>query len=369
MADNATGVDPTVRVPRAVREQSERAHAAQLASIGQAEPPIIPPATPPDPNAPPAGTTPPVTSGVTPPATAAPAAPAAPDPQEPPPDPNLPVDWEARYKTLHGRFEAERKRQREQVESMSGRVQQLERQLTTTAQPPKLPAAPLNLTEDEINDYGEDFIGVVRKVAEHVVSGQIAPIVGDLGRTKAQIGVQQNQTMHQQMDALYPEWQRMNAFPGFIEWTLLPDPYSGAIRQRLMQDAWDAGDARRVNAFFQGFLAEEAALNPAGSIPPPAAPAPAAPNGAPAATPPLALASLAAPGGTRSASQMPAEKRMYTTEDITRFYTEVAAGKWRNREADRAAIDADISRAQHENRIIFNQRRYTPPSPPEGFTR
>lgn len=355
MADNATGVDPAVRVPRAVREQSERAHAAQLASIGEAEPPVI--TTPPNRN-PDAPVTPAVTS---------PAAPAS--SQEPPPDPNVPADWEARYKTLHGRFEAERKRQREQVETMSGRVQQLERQLTTTAQPPRPMVAPLNLTDEEISDYGEDFIGVVRKVAEHVVNGQIAPIVGEIGRTKAQIGVQQNQTLHQQMDALYPEWQRMNAFPGFIEWVMLPDPYSGAIRQKLMQDAWDAGDARRVNAFFQGFLTEEAALNPAGGVPPLEAFAPAAPNGAPAATPPLALAALAAPGGTRSASQLPAEKRMYTTEDITRFYTEVAAGKWRAREADRAAMDADISRAQHEGRIILNPRRFTPPSPPEGFTR
>jgi hypothetical protein len=126
---------------------------------------------------------------------------------------------------------------------------------------------------------------------------------------------------------------------------MLPDAYSGAIRQRLMQEAWDSGDARRVNAFFQGFLAEEAALNPSGDVRQQTH-VPAAPNGAPATTPQLNLTALAAPGGARSASPSPADKPVYSTEDITRFYTEVAAGKWRHRDADRAAIDMDIHRAQ-----------------------
>lgn len=354
MAKDHGGVDPDVKVPRAIREQSERAAAAQLASIGQAEPPVLPPVTP----------------EVTPPAQAElplqQGAPVAP-PAEPQHDPNAPIDWEKKYKTLNGRIEAENKK----VRTLSERMQQLERQLAATAAPPPARTQkPLPLSADEIADYGDDLIGVIQRVAAHTVEGRVAPLADELGRTQAQVGVQQVQTMHQQMDALYPEWARMNAHPAFIEWTMLPDAYSGAIRQTLMQQAWDAGDARRVNAFFQGFLAEEAALTPAGAVPPIAASAPAAPfMGAPAAAPPLALASLAAPGGARSASHMPAEKPVYTTEDITRFYTEVAAGKWRGRDADRIAIDADISRAQHEGRIITNQRRYTPPSAPNGFIR
>jgi hypothetical protein len=57
---------------------------------------------------------------------------------------------------------------------------------------------------------------------------------------------------------------------------------------------------------------------------------------------------------------MPADKPMYTAQDISRFYTECAAGKWRTREADRAAIDADIIAAQHEGRIIPDQRTVRP---------
>jgi hypothetical protein len=271
---------------------------------------------------------------------------------------------------MAGRAEADRKRAKETVDQLVSRIGALEQQIAAAPTPAK-PAPKLNVTQEEINDYGEDFLGLVRRVAEHVVDGKIQPITSELGRTRAQVGASQARTMHQQMDSLYPDWQRMNNDERFIAWVQLPDPYSGAIRQRLMQEAWDAGDAHRVNRFFQGFLAEDAAVNPVGGTGQPAAPAPAAPpngTGAPAAVPPLTLAALAAPGSSRSAQPPPAEKPVYTTEDITRFYTEVAAGRWRHREQERAAIDADIMRAQHEGRITTG-RRYVPPQPPSGMTR
>jgi hypothetical protein len=239
-------------------------------------------------------------------------------------------------------------------------------QLEERQKPPPQPK-PLQLTPDEINDYGEDFIGMVQRIAQHTVEGKIAPLAQEVGRTQRQVGVHQNQGMHAQMTALYPDWEKMNEYEPFVQWTQLPDPYSGVIRGTLMQEAWNAGDARRVNAFFQGFLAEEAALNPAGAGRQAATPL-APPNGAPAPAPPLTLTRLAAPGGARSAQSQPAEKRVYTPEDITRFYTEVAAGKWRHRDQERAAVDLDIHQAQHEGRIIQHQGRFAPPQPPRGFT-
>jgi len=253
---------------------------------------------------------------------------------------------------------------------MSTRIDQLQRELAARQAPPEKRAPPrLNITEDEFNDYGPDFISMIQRIAQHTVQGQIEPLAQEVGRTKQQVGIHQNMSMHEQMTALFPQWADLNRYQPFIEWVMLPDPYSGAIRQRLMQEAWDAGDARRVNAFFQGFLAEEAALDPTRAGRLNGGGAPAAPNGAPVASPPLTLQQLAAPGGARSAQPMPAEKPVYTTEDITRFYTEVAAGKWRHRDADRAAVDRDIHQAQHEGRIILNQRRFTPPAPPNGQTR
>ena len=69
--------------------------------------------------------------------------------------------------------------------------------------------------------------------------------------------------MHGSMDSLLPGWQDLNRDPNFIAWTKRSDVYSGLNRQELLQKAWYAGDSNRVAAFFQGFLAEEAATDPA----------------------------------------------------------------------------------------------------------
>jgi hypothetical protein len=175
--------------------------------------------------------------------------------------------------------------------------------------------------------------------------------------------------MNSTIAAAVPEWVELNKDPRFVEWSQLPDIFSGAIRKTLMQEAWNSGDSSRVIAFFQAFLAEEAALHPPGgngqvrpaprtvvgdqSILPPSAPA----------SPTLDLATLAAPGRAHSAGGTPAEKPVYTTAEITKFYTDVASGKWRGREQQQAAIDADIILAQRENRIIFNQRTQLPMDP------
>lgn len=358
----APPADPDIRVPRAIREAAARAEAAQKTAYGTAEPAVVappegepsPPATPPN-GAPPA----PAVGDPSP-------TPTPPPPQEPP----KPTDWEAKYKTDAGRWEAERKRNREAFETMNGRMQELERQLVVHAPTPVAPAAKSVVTPEELQDYGEDLIGLMRRVAGAEADQRLLKVNGELAQTRAQVGVAQNRTMHQQMDALYPQWQEVNAYQPFIDWVMLPDPYSGVRRQSLMQEAWNAGDARRVFAFIQGFLAEEAALNPtgAGQRQPASAPVAPPPSGAPAAAPPLTLQDLAAPGGARPVATQPTEKPMYTAEDISKFFTDCASGKWRHREAERAAIEADIFRAQHEGRVIVS-RRFTPPPPPTGFTR
>ena len=83
-------------------------------------------------------------------------------------------------------------------------------------------------------------------------------------------------------------------------------------------------------------------------------------------TPHLQLADIAAPGRAHSAAGTPAEKPVYSPQDITRFYTDVAAGRWRGREAQAQAIEADIMIAQREGRILPNTSQ---PAPPAGFTR
>ena len=76
-------------------------------------------------------------------------------------------------------------------------------------------------------------------------------------------------------------------------------------------------------AFFNGFLAQEAALAPAI----PGVPAPAADGKIP-------LDTLAAPGRAKTAAaNAPVEKPSFTTAQIAQFYADSSRGKYRGREA------------------------------------
>ena len=352
-------VDPNINVPKGVRDAGARAEAIQQALVGASEPSILPTTHPPD-NAPDQTTVSPQDppSQLTPPAEGPP-----PEPEHVPPE-----QWELRFKAMKGRYDG----LRSDVAQMSEHLQRLQNEnaiLRSSAPPPTSPEIAPLLTEQEVQDYGPEFIDVVRRAATEVA----APLHAEIQSLRGQLGTVQQETsnafltrMNATIGGLVPQWQQINQDPQFVQWVQLPETYSGVIRQRLMQDAWNNGDAHRVAAFFRAFLAEAAAVDPqrwghAPSTPSPTVPA-LSPGGqvtVPLATR-LSLESLAAPGRAQSSAQLPADKPVYTAQDISRFYTECAAGKWRTRERERAAIDADIIAAQHEGRIIPDQRTVRP---------
>jgi hypothetical protein len=208
-----------------------------------------------------------------------------------------------------------------------------------------------------------------------VVAETAGPLNEEIHRLRAQMGHVQQETgnaflnrMNTSLESMVPRWAELNKDPRFIQWSQLPDIFSGAIRKSLMQEAWNSGDPPRVAAFFQAFLAEDAATNPQDggrqSTPPPSrmvvSDTPMNP-GTPGA--PLDLASFAAPGRAHSVGGTPAEKPVYTSADISRFYEDVKLGRWRGREQQQRAVDQDIMQAQREGRIITDPRTQLPRDP------
>jgi hypothetical protein len=135
----------------------------------------------------------------------------------------------------------------------------------------------------------------------------------------------------------------LNSNSDFLDWLRLPDPYSGAIRHDMLKAAYAQGDARRVLAFFNGFLAEEAVVAPAGQEP----------DVSVTKVPKVPLASLAAPGRAKTAASAsaPAEKPIITRSQIAAFYADLAAGKYRGRDAEKNKAEAIIFEAQRDGRI------------------
>jgi hypothetical protein len=370
-------VDPNVKIPRAVIEAGKRSEEIQRAITGQAEPSVV--ASPDDVGAAPAEVTPPGNSSEPAPQSQAPPPAEAPVPpaQVPPPAVEGEASWEHKFKSLQGRLESDSRRQREMMTQLSERVEALtrENQVLRTAQPTtQEPNGHTSLSEQEIADYGPEFVDVMRRVvadATGPLQDEIQNLRGQLGHVQQETGNAFLSRMNSTLNAMVPGWSEMNKDPRFIQWTQLPDIFSGAIRRELMQGAWNSGDPHRVAAFFQAYLAEEAATNPQRAaeqrtLPPSRMTVTPSPANSPSpATPgaPFDLSLLAAPGRAHSAGGSPAEKPVYTSADITKFYTDVAAGRWRHREAERAAIDADIMMAQREGRIFVDPRNQPPKDP------
>jgi FtsZ-binding cell division protein ZapB len=354
------GVDPDLKVPAQIKAQALRSSTIQQELLGESEPPVIPP----NGTAPPEGT-------VAPPAVPSQEAGPPQDQQPSPPAAGSsgdevvsPEEWEKRYRAMKGRYDG----LRGEVGQMSEQLQRLQSEnasMRVTSTGPQ--STTLNLlTEEEVQEYGPEFVDVIRRAAAEVAG----PLQTEIQNLRQQLGSVQQETsnafltrMNATISGMVNGWQELNRHPAFVEWTQLPDVFSGVIRQQLMQEAWNNGDAIRVAAFFRAFLNEQAAVDPVGSVPrgdvaPPINPSPIpSPMGGtvPIRTS-LSLDALAAPGRGQSGAQSPTGKPVYTAADITRFYTDCAAGKWRTREAERAAIDADIIAAQTEGRVIADRR-------------
>jgi hypothetical protein len=288
------------------------------------------------------------------------------------------VNWENRFKALKGRFEAEQRRWGETQAQFDQRIRETQAELERVARKPlpgEVEQGPL-VTPAEVQEYGADLIDVIRRAAAEAVMPMLKPIATEVGQMRARVETTESETgkqfltrMHSSMDSMVPGWDQLNRDPNFIAWTKKNDVYSNLNRQDLLQKAWYAGDSNRVAAFFQGYLAEEAATDPAAAAARQQAygganGGHAHPNGGPASPAPQAparvtLEQLAAPGRARAATAVPAGKPVWTAEGIASFYQDIAAGKFRGRDAERIATETDLMSAQREGRIQINPRTAT----------
>lgn len=260
--------------------------------------------------------------------------------------------WERRYNSMKGRFD----RAQSQVKDLSEQIQSLQNVIATmqvqaTSQPlPEVQVEKL-ITEDEERDYGQDFLKVVGKKAKEeivpIIKGyeaKIAELEKKLQGVNSVVTQDSHAKLMTTLDEKLPTWRDLNTNEDFLSWLRLPDPFSGVIRHDMLKAAYAAGNASRVLAFFNGFLAEEAAVAPAKGD------SDDVPTETVAKVP---LAKLAAPGRAKTAAgnSAPAEKPIFTRAQIASFYADVANGKYRGKDADKNKLEALIFEAQREGRI------------------
>lgn len=264
--------------------------------------------------------------------------------------------WEHRYKSMKGRYE----RSEAQIRALSEQISGLQNVIATlqTAPQPYTQEDDADystsrlITPEEEKDYGSEFLSVVGKKAKEELTPEVSKLRKEIASLKHQLNGVGNyvvgnarERMENTMNEQLPNWKEVNVNPEFLNWLKLPDAYSGAIRHELLKAAYERNDAPRVMAFFKGFLAEEAATNPAER-------GPDLPSGA-TVQPKISLETLAAPGRakTAAATSAPAEKPSFTRAMISKFYADSAAGRYRGKEAEKDRIERQIFEAEREGRI------------------
>jgi hypothetical protein len=272
-------------------------------------------------------------------------------------DDNVPEETVVqKYRTLQGMYNAEVPRLHQQNREMQQRVQQMEQLLASLSaqqQAAPQPAAHVErlVSDKDVEEYGES-LDVMRKVSreelipvaqrlaqiEQVLRQMHANVVPQVQAVAQRQQVNAEQQFWTDLSAAVPNFRDINGNEGFQSWLLEADPLTGITRQTYLDDAQRALDVRRVVNFFRTWLEITGQATVAQS------------TGRAAAS---ELEKQVAPGRSRSAGAPAStnKAKVYTPEDITKFFNDVRSGKYKGREQERDRIERDIFAAQRENRI------------------
>jgi len=246
----------------------------------------------------------------------------APEPVEAPKEQAAPEPDDASFKrkweVLSGKYSAE-------VPRLAAEIRELKEKLAesqASAPPPK----PSKLKPEEITEYGEEFTDFVKRAAAEVVPDDVGNIRAQVDQLREETARIKRDRFYNELAAKAPHWERINEDKEFLTWLSGIDPFSGRVRQEVFDDAVNSNDSWRVANFFNAFGGEtrtdSADANP--------------------------LELQVEPQTTR-VSAPPPGKKIWTTEEISRFFADRRRGAYSVAEADR--IDQEIFAAGREGRI------------------
>jgi len=266
-----------------------------------------------------------------------------------------------KYKTLQGMYNAEVPRLHQQNREMTGRVQQMEQLLASlSAQQANANTAQQQaitekiITDKDVEEYGES-LDVMRKVSreelvpvaqrlaqiEHMLRQMQTSVVPQVQAVAQRQQVSAEQQFWAELSANVPNYRQLNENDTFQSWLLQADPLTGITRQTYLDDAQRSLDAGRVANFFRTWLESTGQATVAQST---------------GRTGVSELEKQVTPGRSRNtgAPATTNQGKMYSPQDIQKFFNDVRIGKYKSREQERDRIERDIFAAQRENRIQVN---------------
>jgi hypothetical protein len=169
-------------------------------------------------------------------------------------------DFEHKYKTLRGKYDAEVPRLHSQVKELMHKVDVLTEQLNTKPEEPPTPET--YVTDADKEAFGEDLIDVQRRVAREVgveYERKIAKLESVIEQLTSRLDGTDNSvsemSFEQRLSRLVPDFAAVNADPKWIAWLNEVDPILRGPRRGIAQHAFQQGDAEAVAEYVRLFKA------------------------------------------------------------------------------------------------------------------
>lgn len=258
----------------------------------------------------------------------------APPPQDaPPPPPPAPAPntgdepWEARYRSLHGKYNAEIPRLNAALKERDAEMQALREEVEAL----KAAKDRQSLVKpEEIQEFGEPLVDLIRRAAREEVGAkdqEIAELKSQLKSIKSTSEQSVESTFYEKLAAAIPDWMTINDDPEFHSWLAEHDELTGYQRQELLLQAEKRKDAGRVARFFDAFKKTKSKTQVA------------AVDSLESQVPPV----------TSRADAPPPGKKIWTRGEIADFYARDKRGEYSVEKS--AAIEKDIQEAVRERRV------------------
>lgn len=259
--------------------------------------------------------------------------------------------WRQRYLTLEGKYKAEVPRLHSQIKELSTKLDELAARATRTETPPAEKPKSKRVTEKDTETFGADLLDVIKRQAEEIAADALADLQTKVGKLESEneqlkaqvtgVSTTQSQTAQEiyfgKLTASVPDWEAINVSDGFLNWLSEVDELSGATRQAFLDDAFQKLDVGRTAKLFNAYKKVLAA-----AAPPPPAPTK------------QEVQRQVAPGKSKTPPGPPASDastKIWSANEIDRFYQEMRAGHYKHTPQEAARIEAEIDAAVASGRV------------------
>lgn len=177
-------------------------------------------------------------------------------------------DWQKRYATLQGKFNAEVPKLHQAIRDRDAQINAFGQelvQLKAKVSEPKAKVDPLVTNQDD-EKFGSDLIDLIRRAAREEGAAVVQRLDGLEGSMKSvlpeirRVGVVANEVAQtradrywSEVDAAVPDWKEINANPKWLAWLGEYDPVAGRTRQAALDEASQNLEHQRVIAMFRLF--------------------------------------------------------------------------------------------------------------------